>query len=63
MALVYLVFSPIAGALTFDHTHLSLYAILTKAGIVTAVPLVIWCGTPSVIADSHDWFLSTLAQQ
>ena len=43
LALIYLVLLSNRGALTFGLSHLSLSAILTTTGIVTAVPLV-WFG-------------------
>jgi len=43
LALIYLVLLSNRGALTFGPSHLSLSAILTTTGIVTAVPLV-WFG-------------------
>src|SRR2546423_630386 len=43
LALVYLVILDNRGALTFGPSHLSLSAILTTSGIVTAVPLI-WFG-------------------
>jgi chloramphenicol-sensitive protein RarD len=43
VAIFYLVFLASRGALTFGPSHLSLSAILTTTGIVTAVPLV-WFG-------------------
>ena len=43
LALVYLVILVNRGALTFGPSHISLSAILTTSGIVTAVPLI-WFG-------------------
>ena len=43
LALVYLVLLANRGALTFGPSHISLSAILTTSGIVTAVPLI-WFG-------------------